>query len=93
MNDRSDLDAIEPGMPVIGVDGEPIGTVESVHPASIRVADREIPREVIAEVTDQGVQLRLAKAALLARRDPDVEGVGGTGVAFTMPNGGNPRNG
>jgi hypothetical protein len=93
MNDMSDLDAIEPGMPVIGVDGEAIGTVDSVHPASIRVADHEIPREAIAGVTDQGVHLRRAKTALMARRDPDVEGVSDTAAAFTMPNSGNSRNG
>jgi hypothetical protein len=92
MNDMSNLDAIDPGMPVIGVDGEAIGTVESVHPTSIRVADHEIPREAIAEVTDQGVHLRIAKTALMARRDPDVEGVSSTAAAFTMPDNGPSRN-
>lgn len=92
MNDMSDLDAIEPGMPVVGVDGEAIGIVELVHPTSIRVADHEIPREAIAEVTDQGVALRIAKMALMARRDPDVEGISSTEAAFTMPDGDTSRN-
>jgi len=92
MNDMSALDAIEPGMPVLGVDGEAIGMVESVHPSSIRVANHEIPSAAIAEVTERGVTLRIAKAALMARRDPDVEGLGSTEAALTMPNNGNPRN-
>ena len=85
MNDQGALDAIEPGMTVIGVDGEAIGTVESVHPTSIRVADHEIPREAIGEVTEQSVTLLLAKTALMARRDPDVEGISSTDAALTIP--------
>ncbi len=92
MNDMSDLDAIEPGMPVLGVDGETIGTVESVHPTGLRVADHEIPRAAIAEVTERGVHLRIAKSALMSRRDPDVEGISSTTAAFTMPDSGTPRN-
>lgn len=91
MNDMSDLDAIEPGMPVVGVDGEAIGTVESVHPTSIRVVDHEIPRAAIVAVTQQGVTLRIAKTALMSRRDPDVEGISGTEAALTMPRSNNPR--
>lgn len=92
MNDMSNLDAIEPGMPVLGINGEALGTVESVHPTGIRVADHEIPRDAIAEVTDQGVTLRIAKTALMARRDPDVEGMSSTEAALTMPDSGNQRN-
>jgi hypothetical protein len=90
MNDMSDLDAIEPGMPVTGIDGEMIGMVESVHPASIRVADHEIPRAAIAEVTERGVTLRLAKTALMSRRDPEVEG---SAAASTMPDVEEPQDG
>lgn len=90
MNDMSNLDAIEPGMPVIGVDGETIGTVESVHPTGIRAADHEIPREAIAGVTERGVTLRIAKTALMARRDPELNGPGGTGGI--MLNSDKPRN-
>jgi len=92
MNDMSDLDAIEPGMSVVGVNGETIGTVESVHPTSIRVADHEIPRAAIAAVTEQGVTLRIAKTALMSRRDPDLEGISATEAALTMPRSDNPRN-
>lgn len=86
MNDTINLDTIDPGMPVLGADGEAIGPVDSVHPTSIRVADREIPREAIAAVDEQGVHLRIAKVALLSHRDPDVEGANSTAAAFTMPN-------
>ena len=91
MNDMSTLDAIEPGMAVVGVDGEAIGTVESVYPTGIRVADHEIPSEAIAEVTNRGVTLRIAKTALMARRDPDVEGSSGTEAARAMPEDGGLR--
>ncbi len=87
MNDMSALDAIEPGMPVIGVDGAAIGTVDSVHPTGIRVADHEIPSEAIADVTDRRVTLRIAKTALMARRDPDLEGFGDTEGTYAMSNG------
>lgn len=91
MNEMSDLDAIEPGMPVVGVDGEAIGTVEAVHSTSIHVADHEIPRAAISAVTEQGVTLRIAKMALMSRRDPDVEGISATEAALTMPGRTDPR--
>lgn len=85
MSEMIKLDAIDPGMLVLDINGEELGPVESIHPASIRVADREIPREAIATVNARGVYLRIAKMALLAHRDPAAEGLTSTAAAFTMP--------
>lgn len=73
MSEQANLDTIEPGMTVYGVDGEEIGAVETVDAAGITTAGREVPRAAIARVEGERVHLQVAKMALLARRDPDVE--------------------
>lgn len=74
MSERVNLDTIEPGMAVYGVDGVEIGPVEAIHPASIRVVDHEVPRQAITHVDGQGVHLQVAKVAFMAHRDMDLEG-------------------
>jgi len=78
MSEQVNLDTIEPGMVVYGAEGAEIGPVEAIHPASINVASHEVPREAITHVDREGVHLQLGKVALLARRDPDVEGADAT---------------
>jgi len=75
MSEQVNLDTIEPGMPVFGAEGAKIGPVEAIHRASINVASHEVPREAITHVDREGVHLQLGKIALMARLDPDIEGV------------------
>ena len=73
MSEHVNLDTIEPGMVVYGADGGEIGPVEAIHQASIQVASQEVPRAAITHVDNEGVHLQVAKIALMARRDVDVE--------------------
>lgn len=73
MSEQQNLGTIEPGMTVYGVDGEEIGTVETADASGITTAGREVPRAAIARVEGREVHLQVAKIALLARRDTDVE--------------------
>jgi hypothetical protein len=81
MSEQVNLDTIEPGMVVYGAEGAQIGPVEAIHPASINVASHEVPRAAITHVDGEGVHLQLGKVALMARRDPDVEGASGMAAA------------
>jgi len=73
MSEHVNLDTIEPGMVVYGVDGVKIGPVEAVHPEGIRVASHEVPRQAITHVDTTGVHLQVARVAFTAHRDMDLE--------------------
>jgi hypothetical protein len=80
MSEQVNLDVIEPGMAVYGVDGVEIGPVEAIHPESIRVASHEVPRQAITHVDGEGVHLQVARVAFMAHRDMDVEAASDTGA-------------
>lgn len=69
MSERVQLETIATGTAVIGVDGVPIGTVESSTSEGIRVSGHEVPSAAIERVTANGAYLRLAKAAFEAHQD------------------------
>jgi len=69
MSESRQLEQIAAGTAVIGVDGVPIGTVESATQEGIRVAGHDVPTAAIERVTPDGVHLRLAKAAFEAHQD------------------------
>lgn len=70
MDEKLNLERIEPGTTVIGVDGVTIGEVEEVNQSGIRVAGQDVPSAVIARVAQDGVHLHLARTAFEARKDP-----------------------
>ena len=71
MSGERQLDKIEPGATVIGVDGATIGTVEAINGEGIRVAGHEVPAAAIERVDRDGVHLQLARTAFEAHQDPD----------------------
>lgn len=70
MNETINLERVEPGTAVIGVDGVTIGTVEAVDEAGIRVAGQNVPPAAIERVAEDGIHLYLARTAFEARKDP-----------------------
>jgi uncharacterized protein (TIGR02271 family) len=66
MSEGNNLGAIGPGTPVYGPGGEPIGPVEAIDSAGIRVLNRIVPPSAITRIDDNGVYLRLAYAAFEA---------------------------
>ena len=69
MSEHRQLETIAAGTAVIGVDGVPIGTVESANQAGIRVAGHDVPMAAIERVTSEGIHLHLARAAFEAHQD------------------------
>ena len=66
-NENLDLSAIQPGMPVFGVDGVLLGAVESIDADhSFRVLTHIIPPAAIKHIDSEGVHLYLARAAFTA---------------------------
>lgn len=51
-------DTIREGMPVYGMDDQPVGTVEQLHGDGIHVDGRHIPRSAIRRVANNRVYLR-----------------------------------
>lgn len=62
-----DLPGIPVGTPVIGFNGEPIGTVHEVHPHYLLVGnpdqhtDFEVPTQSIVEMTGDGVRVHVTR--------------------------------
>jgi uncharacterized protein (TIGR02271 family) len=81
MSQGSNLGAIEPGMPVYGPGGEPIGPVEAVDSAGIRVLNHTVPPAAITRIDNDGVHLQLAYAAFEAA-SPMATGVVSTAEAL-----------
>ncbi len=65
-NEGMDLGRIAPGMAVSDVDGQPLGPVEAVEHAGIRVLGHRVPPAAIARVgaTRRGLAEGLAKEEL-----------------------------
>jgi len=82
MSEGINLAAIEPGMPVYGPGGEPIGPVEAIESSGIRVLNRSVPTAAITRIADDGVHLQLAYAALEAAT-PMASGVESNANALT----------
>ncbi len=57
------MGAIEPGMPVFGVNGEPIGAVESREADGFRVRGHAVPSAAIARIDSTGIHLHLGRTA------------------------------
>ena len=72
MSERVNLQHIDPGTAVIGVDGVAIGEVEAVDESGIRVAGQTVPPAAIERVAQDGIHLHLARTAFEARKDPTV---------------------
>jgi uncharacterized protein (TIGR02271 family) len=66
MSEGTNIDAITPGMPVYGPDGQSLGPVEAVEGQSIRVLNHIVPPAAITRVDRNGVHLHLALAAFAA---------------------------
>ena len=66
MSEGINLGAIEPGMPVYGPNGEPLGTVEAIDSSGIRVLNQRYHAAAIARVDNYGVHLHLAATAFEA---------------------------
>jgi uncharacterized protein (TIGR02271 family) len=81
MSEDINLSAIEPGMPVYGPDGEPIGPVEAIDAAGIRVLNHAVPATAITRIDRDGVHLQLASAAFHAA-PPMTTGVASTAEAL-----------
>ena len=69
MSESVRLETIAAGTAVIGVDGVPIGTVESANHEGIRVSGHDVPAAAIESVTADGVHLHLAKTAFETHQD------------------------
>jgi len=63
MHQGVSLEGIAPGMPVHGVDGKPLGTVEAIDDSGVRVLNHSVPAAAIARVDAAGVHLHLAHTA------------------------------
>ena len=63
---KAPLETIEPGMPVYGIDGGELGTVEAVDGDTIRLLSHTVPATAVARVDDTGVHLHIARAAFAA---------------------------
>ncbi|MFN8516539.1 MAG: DUF2382 domain-containing protein, partial [Chloroflexia bacterium] len=59
-------DAIEPGTPVYGPNGELLGPVEAINRAGIRVLNHAVPSAAITQIDGDGIHLQLAPAAFAA---------------------------
>jgi uncharacterized protein (TIGR02271 family) len=81
MSEGVNLSAIEPGMPVYGPGREPIGPVEAIDTAGIRVLNHTVPSAAITRVDRDGVHLQLAFAAFQAA-PPMATGVVSTAEAL-----------
>lgn len=66
MSEGINLDAIEPGMPVYGPNGELLGPVEAINNAGIRVLNQSVPPAAISRIDGAGVHLQLAATAFAA---------------------------
>jgi uncharacterized protein (TIGR02271 family) len=82
MSEGINLSTIEPGMPVYGPGGEPIGPVEAIESSGIRVLNRSVPTSAITRIASDGVHLQLAYGAFEAAA-PLASGVVGTAEAPT----------
>ena len=60
------LEQIKPGMPVFGIDGEELGTVEAIAGDEIRLLNHAVPAIAVARVDATGVHLHIARAAFAA---------------------------
>lgn len=67
----SGLDGLREGMQVYGADKQLIGTVERRWDTGFQIGGTQIPADAIERVTGDTVHLKLAGAALRARRDTD----------------------
>jgi uncharacterized protein (TIGR02271 family) len=81
MSEGVNLGAIEPGMPVYGPGGEPLGPVEAIDGAGIRVLNHNVPAAAITRVDNNGIYLKLAHTAFEAAA-PMAAGVVSTAEAL-----------
>lgn len=79
-NMDAQLATIKPGMPVYGIDGESLGTVEAVEGDNLRLLNHVVPTVAVKRVDESGVQLHIARAAFTAAA-PETSGMASSGEA------------